>query len=422
MVDSVAELGTSAYAAQDFEVTPPVQGGSAEIKHPDQITENDGIISAATPQDAANAAVGKLTKADGSGVAQIEVGSGIGYVAMGQGSFDAKMANPVAARIAKRNATLRAYMDAQRKLGEFLEGTKVDAERLIEEYSNNIDTSETSVLNSQNTQSGKLKITVNAYISGYVLYDVVYQANDVFVSIIVTPKTLRGHTSHTASKITLKQAKNAEAGMSFVKNDISKMLENNVIFPVGGKQVYIRPTQEFAFLGFAAEPIRVNANWPDIQKRRQRTLALTRANNSAKQNLLTMLQGNSIQYTFSDSNITVEEFKQFDKQKGDITLFDNAKQKFFSEQNTNEEFRIAVSGTLPSGIQSDSYYYDDNNDRIDDWAFSIAVYIPAVSAQAKQLRKDIKTASKPSTKEQPRVRQKPAGTLPSGKPTKKSDF
>lgn len=176
------------------------------------------------------------------------------------------------------------------------------------------------------------------------------------------------------------------------------MLENNVILPVGGKQVYIRPTQEFAFLGFAAEPIRVNANWPDIQKRRQKTLALTRANNSAKQNLLTMLQGNSIQYTFSDSNITVEEFKQFDKQKGDINLFDNAKQKFISQQKTNEEFRIAVSGKLPSGIQSDSYYYDDNNDGIDDWAFSIAVYIPAVSAQAKQLRKDIKTASKPSTK------------------------
>lgn len=71
MVESVAELGTSAFAAQDFEVTPPVQGGSAEIKHPDQITETDGIISAATPQDAANAAVEKLTKADGSGVSQI---------------------------------------------------------------------------------------------------------------------------------------------------------------------------------------------------------------------------------------------------------------------------------------------------------------------------------------------------------------
>jgi hypothetical protein len=399
IVDSVAELGTSTCATQDFEVTPPVQGGSAEIKHPDQITENGGIISAATPQDAANAAVGKLTKADGSGVAQIEVGSGMGYVAMGQGAFDSKMANPVAMRIAKRNATLRAYMDAQRKLGEFLEGTEVDAEQLIDEYSNNIDTSETSLLNFQNTQSGKLKIAVNAYISGYVLYDVVYQANGVFVSIIVTPKTLRGLTSHTASKITLKQAKNAEAGMRFVKDDISKMLENNVIFPVGGKQVYIRPTQEFAFLGFGAEPIRVNANWPATQNQRQKDLAVTRANDSAKQNLLTMLQGNSIQYTFSDSNITAEEFKQFDEQKGDITVFDNAKQKFFSEQNTNEEFLIAVSGRLPPGIQLESYCHDDNNDGIDDWAFSIAVYIPAVSAQAKQLRTDIKTASKPSTKE-----------------------
>ena len=399
MVDSVAEHGTSAFVAQDFEVNPPVQGGSDEIKHPEKISQNDGIISAATPQDAANAAVEKLIKAYGSGVAKIEVGSGMGYVAMGQGSFDAKMGNPVAVRIAKRNATLRAYMNAQQQLGEFLEGTKVDAERLISEYSKNIDTSEASLLNYQNTQSGKLKIAVNAYISGYVLYDVVYQTNEVFVSIIVTPKTLRGHTSHTANKITLKQAKNAEAGMSFVKNDISKMLENNVIFPVGGKQVYIRPTQEFAFLGFAAEPIRVDTNWPAIQKRTQKTLALTRANNSAKQNLLAMLQGNSIQYTFSDRNITVEEFKQFDKQKGDINLFDNAKQKFFSQQNTNEEFRIAVSGKLPLGIQSDSYYFDDDDDGIDDWAFSIAIYIPAVSAQTKQLRKDIKTAAKPSTKE-----------------------
>jgi len=80
-------LSTATCAAQDLEVVPPVQGGSKKIEKPNQVSEKDGRIEATTPQDAANAAVGKLTRADDGGVQRIKVGNGTGYVAVGNGAY-----------------------------------------------------------------------------------------------------------------------------------------------------------------------------------------------------------------------------------------------------------------------------------------------------------------------------------------------
>jgi hypothetical protein len=419
---------TAVCSAQEIEVTPPVQGGSSEVKLPAAVKEADGIISASTPQDAANAAVGKLTKAEGSGVKRIKVGSGNGYVAVGQGTFNADMKNPVAVRIAKRNATIRAYLDAQRQLGGFLNGTGVNAETVIKEFSDNLDTDETSLLNAQNTTQEKLQTAVNAYLAGFVLYNVQHKTNndgsgEVNVSIIVTPKTLKGLTAYNANKVTLKQAKNAAAGIEFVKSDIKTMLKTNIIIPVGGKQVYIKPTKEFAFLGFAAEPIRVDAKWPALQKQRQKALALKTAEEKAKASLLAMLKGTPIQYDFKQTGITAEEYKQFQENPiGNITVFDDAKQQFTSRMQTNEEFRSAVSGRLPAGVQPETYYFDDNGDGTDDWAFSIAVYIPGVTAEANKLRSDIKDALNPPSPPQPKKPQKKPDELPPVKPTNDADL
>ena len=408
--------------AQEFEVVPPAQGGSSEVAQPAEVTEEDGLISSATPQDSANAAVEKLTRAGGNGVKVIQVGSGRGYVAVGQGSFNSDMANPVAVRIAKSNATVRAYLDAQRRLGEFLKCASIDQAILINEFTDSLNTDELALLKSQNTQGEVLRSAIAAYLAGFILYDVQYKDDEVFVSIVVTPKTLKALRSHRANKVTLKQAKNAEDGIAFVQNDIATMLKNDVIFLTGGKQIFIEPTKEFAFLGFAAEPIRFNQDWPAIQKRRQKVLALQTAENKAKANLLAMLQGNAVGYDFKQTNMTSEEYKQFEESKGEISVFDNAKQNFMNRQKTNEQFVLAVSGRLPAGIQPNSYYYDDNEDGSEDWAFSIAVYIPGVTAEADKLSSDMKKALHPPKKQQPKTQPKPSGNLPSGKTTSDNDL
>ncbi len=415
-------ISIATVSAQEFEVTPPAQGGSSEIKHPEQVQAINGVISAATAQDAANAAVGQLKESTGTGVSQLEVGSGLGYLARGQGSFDAKMANPNAVRIARRNATLQAYTDAEAKLTQFLQGASVNANFLLGEANANLDTADEALLNSTSTQEEKLNVVFEGIIAGYVLYDVEYQANEVYVSIIVTPKTLRGLSAHTSNKVTLKQAKNAEAGVDFVKDDINTMLENNLIFPVGGKQIFIRPTNEFAFLGFATEPILQNEKWPALQQRKQRTLALEKATGAAQASLVGMLQGKKVGGALSNNRATDQNYNQFKQENGFLRQFEDARQEFLSLQETNKELSSAISGKLPTGVQTDSYYYDDNNDGINDWAFAIAVYIPAVSAQAGQLKKDMnKTLNPPQKKAIPKLRRE-SGNLPSGKPTKNSDL
>ena len=408
--------------AQEFEIVPPIQGGSSEVAQPTEVTEENGLISSATPQDSANAAVEKLTRVGGSGVKMIQVGSGRGYVAMGQGIFDSNMANPVAVRIAKSNATLRAYLDAQRELAFFLEGGSIDQEVLIKEVNDTITDDERLVDNQTGATESKLRTAIDTYLAGFILYDVEYKSGEVCVSIVVTPKTLKAISAYSLNKLSLKQAKNAQEGIAFVKKDIKAMLANDVIFLTGGKQVFIPSTNEFAFLGFAAEPIRFNEDWPAIQKRRQKVLALEVAENEAKANLLAMLQGNEFTYGQKRSRMTSEEIRGFEEERGNVSVFDNAKQKFFDRNQTNQEFSLAVSGRLPAGIQPDSYYYDDNEDGSEDWAFSIAVYIPGVTAEAKKLSADMKKALHPTKKQQPKKQQKPSGNLPSAKTTSDNDL
>ncbi|MDR1384123.1 MAG: hypothetical protein LBJ67_09795 [Planctomycetaceae bacterium] len=415
-------------AQEQFEVTPPVQGGTAEVQSPDKVKEDsNGVISAATPQDAANAAVGKLTKAETGGVQQIKVASGIGYVALGTGSYDTNMANPVAVRIAKRNATIRAYLDAQRQLAEYLHGANINAETFVQDTSVTINDGENadgSLLNSNISTAEKLETAINVHLAGFILYHVKYDtdstgAGEVSVSIIVTPKTIRGLASVNENKTILNFAKNATKGVEYVKKDLETMLQKNIIFPTGGKQIYIKSTKEFAFIGYAAVPININSTWPAAQQKRQKLAALTSAAANSKASLLAMIKGNQISYNYTELGLTQEEYKQFETDKGETQIFDNAKQQFVSTQGQTTEFRSAVSGQIPPGVLPETYYYDDNGDGIDDWAFSIAVYIPSVGRQASQLRQNISNALNPQEKKtpQPEVKPKASGELPSGQTT-----
>lgn len=425
-------LSVAVCTAQDLEVVPPAQGGSTEIGKPNQVSEKNDRIEAATPQDAANAAVGKLTRADNGGVQRIKVGSGTGYVAVGIGNYRTDMPNPVAVRLSRRSGAIRAYLDAQRKLAEFLEGNDIHAETFVKEVGdvindgNNVDG---SILNSSATTGEKIQTAVNAVLSAYVLYGVDYDTKgdngEVKVSIVVTPKTLRGVTQINSEKTVLRNVKNAQAGVETIEKEILKMLENNIVFPVGGKQIYVKQSKEFAFIGYAAVPINVNPKWPAIQQRKQKMAAMTSAEVRAKANLLSMIKGNRIIYDYKDMGVTKDDFQQFeeDKKTGELKVFDEAKEGFEARSKTSEEFQSVISGKLPAGVTPKTFFYDDNGDGKDDWAFSIAIYIPSIGVEAKYLRTQTNDALKGKrTSESKPASLKRSGDLPSHRVSNDDDL
>ena len=415
-------LLTGTCRAQELEIFPPARGGSGVIENPDKIREVDGVITGNTPQDAANAAVGKFTGAAGTGIARINVGSGVAYVSTAEAAYQ-QPANQNAARANRLTATANAFTRAQIQLGEFLEGSEVEGQRIIDEYADIIDTEERSLLNSKSSFEQKLKIATEAYTAAYVLYDTTYtNDNAARVSIIVTPKTIRGLASHTSSKVTAKQARNAADALRAVNNEVQTLVSNNILFAVGSKQIYIPKTDEFAFMGFGTEVIRTEKSWPDLQKKRQKIYAVETALANAKIGLVEAIKGSTVRSNFTADDKLNDEYKEFERDRTGTVVFDQARAQLAADDATRLSNQVIVQGQLPPGTETKSYYFDDNNDGIDDIAFSIVAYSPSLAAEASVLRGDIKRALTPMSEQQPKRRNKPAGALPSGKPTKNSEL
>ena len=109
--------------ADDF--LPVVQGGPSDVKQPQQVAVKGKVVSAASAQDAVNAAVGENVKGlkNGDtpevGAKQVMYPSGLGYVATGVAGYRT-VENPTLTRIAKRKAYVIAFTKAKKNLAEFL--------------------------------------------------------------------------------------------------------------------------------------------------------------------------------------------------------------------------------------------------------------------------------------------------------------
>jgi hypothetical protein len=115
---------TAQVTADDF--LPVVQGGSAAVKQPEKVAVSDKVVTAATAQDAINAAVQENKKklkdndAPEVGAKMVKFPSGLGFVASGLANYRT-MENPVATRIAKRKAYVIAFTQAKKALAEKLQ-------------------------------------------------------------------------------------------------------------------------------------------------------------------------------------------------------------------------------------------------------------------------------------------------------------
>ncbi len=132
-----ATVGINAFALSVDEFLPPVQAKSPEqaeelskvkgkveeVEHP---VMKQKVFKAKNANDAINQA---LTEIDGGGCEMIQVPSGVAWVATGMGEYG-EYDNPTATRISKRNAYVRAFIEAKKELAQALGGISNEGKKL----------------------------------------------------------------------------------------------------------------------------------------------------------------------------------------------------------------------------------------------------------------------------------------------------
>jgi len=398
-------LPTPAFAqvsAEDF--LPPVRGGSTEVSDPRQVAFAEDLVKAATPQDAANAAVQEnvkqivlqttaVEKTPEIGARWIQFPSGAGVVATGVATYQT-LPNPTASRIAQRNAYVIAYTNAKaamaRQLGEItnIGQTALKTVAATINSPQSIETASAEQLNEMIQQAAA------ALLKGYVTYSIQEQAEEghpevrmVYVTIASTSKTqsVTVRTGGMQSVVSL---------LTGIQNTLDEV-KQGVVPPVGGRLVVVPGTGETAFIAFGSAVVQAGPS-PALQAKAEldaQKIAAIRARDA----LLGMLQGDRVLWSSGVSSSAVTGFEQtMDYAKTDpANASDPAvdeqltsyREKFLNSDVLNETITSLRSGTLPPGIQEKNWLDTEGH-----WATSMVVYYPAVSAETKKFADSMQAA------------------------------
>ena len=243
--------------ADDF--LPVVQGGPSDVKQPQQVAVKGKVVSAATAQDAVNAAVGENVKGlknDDTpelGAKMVTYPSGLGFVATGIATYRT-VESPTLTRIAKRKAYVIAFTKAKKNLAEILGGLDSQGQETVREALVNVNLPKEEMTNISTESQESLKQAVEMMLRGFVIYEVKDDTSQhtVFVSIVTTPKT-RGKLARPAPNAI--EAASLRDGL----NQVIAEVRSGLVPPVGGRIIMMRSTGETAFVGFGSAVVRTAA-------------------------------------------------------------------------------------------------------------------------------------------------------------------
>lgn len=361
------------------------------------------VVEAETTQDAINFVANKRS----AGAEMIRTGSGIGWVATGIGNYMA-MDNPTATAIDKRNAYVRAFLQAQRNLAEALTGLSTEGKnRVVEEMKSIVD--ENSDMTSlMALQEESIEQSVEMLMRGFVVYSVEDNPdeNTVLVSIVSTPKT-RGSINNVSSEGL--QAQSINEGIDYVLTEI----QSGILPPVGGKIVQVPESNEIAFVGFGSDIIRFSNNKALQAKNRLNAERVAKAR--ASDALAGVILGDNASWKgkLDESTQTIiTEFEEIPVEEGvNRERFDEAKESFINTQVTKDEYESLRSGILPPGVMSRTF----TNDR--DEVYAVSIYLPSLSKEASAAAKEmsnsqiIKDSPNKAPQRSSEVKQGPTGQV-----------
>jgi len=373
-------------SADDF--LPPVQASTPEqqqqleqLKGPVQEVKDPATGQTAAQGQTAQDAINFVVNKHSAGAEMIKFGSGLGWVATGIGGYDV-MENPTATRIAKRNAYVKAFLDAKKKLAEALNGLSNEGRTQVVEQMEQVTDNKADLANFAATQDEKLEQAVQMLLKGFVIYAVEDDTakKTVYVSIVTTPKT-RGQFNRPSPNGM--EADSIRDGLSQVLLEI----QNGLIPPVGGKIIQVPATGEIAFVGFGSDVIRTSDN--SAMQLKMRLNADKIAQMRAKDALVGMIIGDDTGWKSKldeTTQQTIKDFETSDNGKEDARLqhFEKTRQSFLNMQKSSEQFQSVRNGILPPGVSSKTFTSKDDAE-----VYAVAVYIPSVSQQAAQTAKEM---------------------------------
>lgn len=383
---STASIANAQVDADDFLAV--VAGGTEEIQQPAEVVVEDDVVTAATAQDAINAAVEEnekeLSEGDSPeiGCKMTKFGSGIGFVATGAGTYRT-MPNPTATRIAKRKAYVIAFEQAKKNLAEHLGGLSNDSKTEVRQALTNINLSDDEMTNISSDTTESISQAVDMMLRGFVIYKVNDdpETSTVHVSIVTTPKT-RGELARLAPNAV--EAASLRDGLNHVIAEVKA----GIVPPLGGKIVLVPSTGETAFIGFGSSVMRSSKS-PAAQAKLNLVggkVAKARASDS----LCGVIIGDrstwegSIEDKLLDSTKEFEEFKETGDEDPlaepgpmETKKLDEAYETFTSTLRTNDVYNSARRGVLPPGVNTKIWTDKDNT-----WTYAMAVYIPSLTNAA----------------------------------------
>jgi len=386
-VTAVASLAPAAAFAQvtadDF--IPVAQGGRKGIEKPELVAVSGTTVTAATGQDAINAAEKKNIEAlaaggtEEMGARMVKFPSGLGFVATGVGTYRS-MENPTATRIDKRHAYVVAFSKAKKGLAETLGGLTNEGKESVREALVNINLPKEEMTNIETQNEESLKQIVEMMLRGFVIYEVKDDTTQhtVYVTIVTTPKT-RGRFARRAP--TAIDANDLRDGL----NQVIAEVRAGLVPPIGGRTITMRTTGETAFVGFGSSVVRTSGNNAVQLKLNLEAQKIAAAR--AKDALCGVIIGDKTYWEGKVDEATKNQVKEFEsldandplarKDPANVRKFDEARQAFHARLESTEEYHGLRSGKLPPGINTRTWFDEDHA-----WAYGISVYIPSLTNTA----------------------------------------
>jgi len=377
--------------ADDF--LPVVQGGPAEVKQPEKVAVKETVVTAATAQDAINAAVRENKKkfkggdVPEVGAKMVTFPSGLGFVASGAATYRT-MENPVATRIAQRKAYVIAFTQAKKGLAEFLGGLSNEGKETVRGALININLPKEEMNNVSTQSEEALKQTVDMMLRGFVIYEVKDDADakTVYVSVVTTPKT-RGKLARPAPNAI--EVDSVREGL----NQVIAEVRAGLVPPVGGRIITMRATGETAFVGFGSTVVRTSAN--SAVQAKLNLEAQKIAGMRSKDALCGLMIGDQASWEGSVPESLKDEVQEFESATADDPLarqqpeaarkLAKARQDFVARIESTDLYQSARKGILPPGINTKTWFDDDHA-----WAYGMSVYVPSATGAAAQAGRDMR--------------------------------
>ena len=364
---------------------PVVQGGPSDVKQPEQVALKGKVVSAASAQDAVNAAVGENVKGLKSsdtpemGAKMVTYPSGLGFVATGLATYRT-VENPTLTRIAKRKAYVIAFTKAKKNLAEILGGLDNQGKETVRESLVNINLPKEEMTNISTESEESLKQAVEMMLRGFVIYEVKDDTsqNTVFVSIVTTPKT-RGQLARPAPNAI--EAESLRDGL----NQVIAEVRSGVVPPVGGRIIMMRSTGETAFVGFGSSVVRTSTN--QAVQAKLNLDAQKIAGMRSKDALCGLIIGDKASWEGSVKESLKDQVQEFESASKDDPLakesaadakkLTKARETLVSRMESNDFYQSARKGILPPGVNSKTWFDEDHA-----WAYGMSVYAPSLSNAA----------------------------------------